>query len=48
VRWTCEALAKLTPKQWQDAFRASGYDEATGDRFIRRMQQKVQQGLAAP
>jgi hypothetical protein len=47
VRWTCVRLAKLTPTQWQDAFRAAGYDEATGGRFIRRTQQKVQEGLAA-
>ena len=45
VRWTCERLAKLTPKQWQDAFRAAAYDEATAGRFIRRLQTKVEEGL---
>ena len=45
VRWTCERVARLTPKQWDDAFRAAGYDEATAGRFIRRLQAKVEAGL---
>lgn len=44
VRWTCERMAKLTPKQWQDAFRAAGYDENTAGRLIRKMQEKLEQG----
>ena len=46
VRWICERLAGLTDAQWQDAFRAGGYDRPTADRFIRRMQQKIKEGLA--
>jgi hypothetical protein len=45
VRWTCERLARLTPKQWEDAFRGDAYDEATAGRFIRRLQTKVEEGL---
>ncbi len=46
VRWICSRLQKLTDKQWQDAFRAGGYARETADRFIRRMKQKVAEGLA--
>jgi hypothetical protein len=44
VRWTCDRLGRLTPKQWQDAFRAAGYDEAIAGRFIRRLQDRVAHG----
>lgn len=45
VRWMCERLARLTPDQWRDGFRAGGYTDAEAGRFIRRMQQKVAEGL---
>ena len=44
VHWTCERLARLTPKQWRDAFQTAAYDEATAGRFIRRLQAKVEEG----
>jgi len=46
VRWICGRLAKLTDKQWNDAFHAGGYSQATADRFIRRLKQKIAEGLA--
>ena len=46
VRWICERLDRLTDRQWQDAFRAGGYDKPTADRFITRMKQKIAEGLA--
>jgi hypothetical protein len=46
VRWICGRLDKLTDAQWQDAFRAGGYSKTTADRFIRRMKQKIAEGLA--
>jgi hypothetical protein len=46
VRWICERLDKLADRQWQDAFRAGGIDRAAADRFIRRMKQKIAEGLA--
>lgn len=46
VRWLCARLAKLTDQQWQDAFRAAGYGKPTADRFIRRLEQKIAEGLA--
>jgi hypothetical protein len=46
VRWICERLDALTDKQWDDAFRAGGYPKPVADRFIRRMKQKIAEGLA--
>jgi hypothetical protein len=46
VRWICERLAALTDAQWGDAFRAGGYAPALAERFIRRMKQKIKEGLA--
>lgn len=45
VSWMCERLARLTPDQWRDGFRAGGYTDAEAGRFIRRIQQKVDEGL---
>jgi hypothetical protein len=45
VRWICERLNALTDDQLQDAFRAGGYPKVTGDRFIRRLEQKIAEGL---
>ena len=46
VRWLCERLSRLTPQQWSDAFRAAGYPDDLGARFIKRFQEKIAQGLA--
>jgi len=46
VHWTCERLARLSDRQWQDAFRAGGYEPALAERYIRRFEQKVAEGLA--
>ena len=46
VRWICGRLAKLTDRQWQDAFRAAGYNPQAAGRFISRMKQKIAEGLA--
>ena len=45
VRWICELLARLSPRQWKDAFRAGGFSDAEADRYIRRLQEKVAEGL---
>ncbi len=44
--WICERLQRLTPRQWRDAFRAGGYDEATTERYLRKLREKIEQGLA--
>ncbi len=46
VRWLCDRLQGLTDAQWRDAFRAGGIDPALAERFIRRMKQKIAEGLA--
>jgi hypothetical protein len=46
VRWICTQLSHLTDRQWQDAFRAGGFAPSIADRFIRRMKQKIDEGLA--
>ncbi|HEU4747319.1 MAG TPA: hypothetical protein VFS56_02375 [Gemmatimonadaceae bacterium] len=46
VRWTSELLARLTPKQWSDAFRAAGFTEGEANRYIRRLQEKISEGRA--
>lgn len=46
VQWTCGRLARLSPAQWRDAFRAGGYDPLIAERFVKRMQQKIAEGLA--
>jgi hypothetical protein len=45
VRWVCQRLAALSDRQLQDAFRAAGYPKAIADRFIRRLEQKIAEGL---
>jgi hypothetical protein len=45
VRWICERLNKLTDQQWRDAFRAGGIERQVAERFIRRMKQKITEGL---
>jgi hypothetical protein len=46
VRWICTRLSRLTDDQWQDAFRAGGFAKPVAERFIRRMKQKIDEGLA--
>jgi hypothetical protein len=45
VRWISARLARLTPVQWSDAFRAAGYNETETQRYVVRLRQKVDDGL---
>jgi hypothetical protein len=45
VRWTSQLMARITPKQWSDAFRAAGFSESEGSRFTARLKQKISEGL---
>ena len=45
VRWACERLSQLTDQQWQDAFRAAGYDAEQTRRYTAKIKQKIAQGL---
>jgi hypothetical protein len=46
VGWICMRLRRLTRDQWRDAFRAGGYDEATTARYLRKIDEKIEQGLS--
>jgi hypothetical protein len=44
VLWASTLLGQLSTRQWEDAFRAGGYDTGTGSRFIRRLKDKITEG----
>ena len=46
VVWASELLAGLSDRQWEDAFRAAGYQPQVANRFIRALREKVRRGLA--
>jgi hypothetical protein len=46
VQWICSRLNRLTAAQWNDAFRAGGIPAEDAERFIRRLKQKIAEGLA--
>ena len=46
VRWAAQLLSRLSSTQWHDAFRAGGYSTEVSDRFINKLQSKIQDGLA--
>jgi hypothetical protein len=45
LRWISGLLSRLSAEQWRDAFRAGGYPDAESERFIRRLRQKVSEGM---
>ena len=44
VRWGCGLLARLSERQWDDAFHGAGYRQDVGRRFVRRILQKIDEG----
>ena len=46
LRWAAGQMQRLTDAQWRDAFRAANYAAPTADRFIRRIKEKIDDGLA--
>jgi hypothetical protein len=46
VVWACRLLSRLSDQQWDDAFRAAGYDESVRRRYVAKLKSKVQEGLA--
>ncbi len=44
VAWASNLLARLSERQWQDAFRAGGYDPQVAGQFIRTFRAKIRQG----
>ena len=47
MAWASDLLGQLSDRQWQDAFRAGGFESAVADRFIRKLRQKIQQARDA-
>lgn len=46
VIWTCELLARIPDGHWQAAFRAGHYSAQESERFISKIKEKIEQGLA--
>jgi hypothetical protein len=46
VRWTCALLARLSDRQWADAFSAAGYSPELTARYVTKIKAKIAQGLA--
>jgi hypothetical protein len=46
VRWTCERLRRITDSQWKDAFKAGGFTDEQTTRYVARIKQKIDEGLA--
>ena len=46
VLWTSKLFARLSDRQWHDAFRAGGYSPEDATRFIAKFKQKITEGLA--
>ena len=46
VVWAARLLARVSTTQWADAFRAGGYTPDVSSRFITRLKEKVEDGLA--
>jgi hypothetical protein len=46
IRWAARRMSRLTDAQWHDAFRAGGYPRDVAARYIERIRQKVDDGLA--
>jgi len=46
LQWAARRMARLTDRQWRDAFRAGNYATPRADRYIARIKEKIADGLA--
>jgi hypothetical protein len=46
VIWACELFARLSDDHWRAAFAAGHYSPADSDRYVRKIKEKIAQGLA--
>src|SRR5438045_790246 len=44
VRWLSDLLSRLTPEQWNDAFRTAGFNDVEANWYIGRLRQKIAEG----
>jgi hypothetical protein len=48
VKWLCRRVMALTDRQWRDAFGSGGFTAAETSRYVARIKQKAEEGLALP
>jgi hypothetical protein len=46
VLWACERMAKIPDEHWLAAFRAGAFPQENADRYIKKIKEKIAQGLA--
>lgn len=46
VQWAARRMQRLTDRQWRDAFRAANYTDADAERYLRKLKEKIADGLA--
>jgi hypothetical protein len=46
IVWVCELFNQISDEQWQAAFKAGAYPQDAADRYIRKIKDKIAQGLA--
>jgi hypothetical protein len=46
VTWACRLMSRLSDKQYSDAFRAANYSPDVTVRYIKKIRQKIAEGLA--
>jgi hypothetical protein len=46
VQWAAQLMTRLTDTQWHDAFRAANYSESDTGRYLRKLKEKIDDGLA--
>ena len=45
VLWTYRLMARISDRQWRDAFRAAGYEDAEQRRYISKLKSRLEKGL---
>ena len=46
VVWACQLMARLSDRQWREAFEAAGYSKDISERYVRKIKSKIAEGLA--
>jgi hypothetical protein len=46
VVWTCQVFSRVSDAQWDDAFRAAGYRDDERKRYVRKIKEKIAEGLS--
>jgi hypothetical protein len=46
VRWAAKRMRRLTDQQWRDAFRSANYADEITERYLRKINEKIDQGLS--